>query len=111
MKWLRFVGPRPSISGRSTAPAPIPEESVLRKSCEVRPRNIYSAPEAEEGVKVREVIRILSSDGWFLARQRGSHRHFRHPGKPGLVTVAGKSSDDLAPGTLHSIFKQARLTP
>ena len=109
MKWLRFVGPRPSISGRSTAPAPIPEESVLRKSCEVRPRNIYSAPEAEEGVKVREVIRILSSDGWFLARQRGSHRHFRHPARPSLVAVPGNDGKELAPGTLNAILKKAGL--
>jgi predicted RNA binding protein YcfA (HicA-like mRNA interferase family) len=71
----------------------------------------FSAPEAEGGLKIRDVIRILMRDGWILARQRGSHRQFRHPEKPGIVTVAGKPSADLAPGTLNSILKQARLKP
>jgi len=44
-----------------------------------------------------------------LARTRGSHRQFKHPGKPGLVTVPGNLGDELAPGTLNSILKQARL--
>jgi predicted RNA binding protein YcfA (HicA-like mRNA interferase family) len=61
-------------------------------------------------VKVREVIAMLQADGWFLAATRGSHRQFKHPTKPGRVTVAGKPSDDLAPGTLNSIFKQAQIT-
>lgn len=60
-------------------------------------------------MKVREVLRILENDGWVLARQRGSHRQFKHPSKRGLVTVAGKLSDELAPGTLNSILKQAGL--
>ena len=60
-------------------------------------------------MKVREVIRLLEMDGWYLARQRGSHRQFKHPYKKGLVTVSGKPGDDLAPGTLNSILKQARL--
>jgi len=45
----------------------------------------------------------------FLAAIRGSHRQFRHPTKPGRVTVPGKPNDDLAPGTLNSILKQAGL--
>jgi predicted RNA binding protein YcfA (HicA-like mRNA interferase family) len=60
-------------------------------------------------MKVREVIKLIEEDGWYLARTRGSHRQFKHPTKSGLVTVAGKPSDDLAPGTLNSIFKQAQL--
>jgi predicted RNA binding protein YcfA (HicA-like mRNA interferase family) len=60
-------------------------------------------------MKVREVIRLLDEDRWFLVATRGSHRQFRHAEKPGRVTVAGKPSDDLAPGTLASIFKQAGL--
>jgi len=48
-------------------------------------------------------------DGWYLARTRGSHRQFKHPAKSGLVTVSGKPSDDLAPGTLNSILKQAQF--
>jgi predicted RNA binding protein YcfA (HicA-like mRNA interferase family) len=62
-------------------------------------------------VKVREVLRLLESEGWFLVRTRGSHRQYKHPKKPGLVTVAGKPSDDLAPGTLNSVYKQAGLKP
>jgi predicted RNA binding protein YcfA (HicA-like mRNA interferase family) len=59
---------------------------------------------------VREVLRKLTDDGWVLVRQRGSHRQFKHPTKPGLVTVAGKPGDDLARGTLQSILRQAALT-
>lgn len=51
----------------------------------------------------------LQSDGWFHVATRGSHRQFKHPGKPGRVTVAGKPDDDLAPGTLNSILKQSGL--
>lgn len=58
-------------------------------------------------MKVKEVLRLLYDDGWYVAVTRGSHRQFRHPVKSGRVTVAGKPSDDLAPGTLSSIFKQA----
>ena len=49
--------------------------------------------------------------GWSLARIRGSHQQFKHSTKPGLVTVAGHPSDELAPGTLNSILKQAGLQP
>ncbi len=52
---------------------------------------------------------MLEEDGWVLARTKGSHRQFRHPTKPGTVTVAGKPSVDVPPGTLNSIFKQAGL--
>ena len=60
-------------------------------------------------MKIRDVVKMLEDDGWSVARQRGSHRQFKHATKPGLVTVAGKPSDDMAPGTLNSIFKQAGL--
>jgi predicted RNA binding protein YcfA (HicA-like mRNA interferase family) len=60
-------------------------------------------------MKVSEILRLLHADGWHLVATRGSHRQFKHPQKPGRVTVAGKPSDDLAPGTLNSIFKQAGL--
>jgi len=55
------------------------------------------------------VLELLKRDGWYLVATRGSHRQFKHAAKPGRVTVAGKPSDDLAPGTLNSIFKQAGL--
>jgi predicted RNA binding protein YcfA (HicA-like mRNA interferase family) len=60
-------------------------------------------------MKVRDVIKQLERDGWFLDRTRGSHRQYKHARKPGLVTLPGKPGDELAPGTLNSIFKQAGL--
>jgi len=60
-------------------------------------------------MKVRAVLRVLREDGWREVARRGSHRQFKHPVKTGRVTVSGKSSDDLAPGTLNSILKQAGL--
>jgi predicted RNA binding protein YcfA (HicA-like mRNA interferase family) len=58
-------------------------------------------------VKVSEILRELNDDGWYLVVTRGSHRQFKHPTKSGRVTVPGKLSDELAPGTLNSIRKQA----
>ena len=60
-------------------------------------------------MKIRDVIELLESEGWELVGTRGSHRQFKHPGKPGRVTVAGKPSATVPPGTLNSIFKQASL--
>ena len=60
-------------------------------------------------MKVRDVIKMLTKEGWFVVRTRGSHRQFKHSVRKGLVTIAGKPNDDLAPGTLNSIFKQAGL--
>jgi predicted RNA binding protein YcfA (HicA-like mRNA interferase family) len=60
-------------------------------------------------MKVRDVIKLLEQDGWFLDRTRGSHRQYKHVDKPGLVTLPGKPGDDLAPGTLNSVLKQAGL--
>ena len=62
-------------------------------------------------MKIRDIIKLLEEDGWTVVRQRGSHRQFKHASKPGLVTVAGQPGDDLAPGTLNSVFKQAGLKP
>lgn len=55
------------------------------------------------------MLRLLIADGWYLARTRGSHSQYKHRSKPGLVTVAGAGNDDLAPGILSSILKQAGL--
>ncbi|MBP6310580.1 MAG: type II toxin-antitoxin system HicA family toxin [Arenimonas sp.] len=60
-------------------------------------------------MKVADILVALKNDGWYLVATRGSHRQFKHAIKPGRVTLAGKLSDDLAPGTLNSILKQARL--
>ena len=59
--------------------------------------------------KVREAIRLLERDGWQLVRTKGSHRQYRHPHKPGTVTIAGKPSNDLPPGTWASIMRQSGL--
>lgn len=60
-------------------------------------------------MKVREIIKIIEADGWYQVAMRGDHRQFKHPRMVGRVTVAGKPGHDLAPGTLNSILKQARL--
>src|SRR5437899_12342753 len=60
-------------------------------------------------MKVREVLRLLREDGWVYLTTRGSHRQFKHPTKPGKVTVAGKPSDEMAPGTLGSVLRQAGI--
>jgi predicted RNA binding protein YcfA (HicA-like mRNA interferase family) len=60
-------------------------------------------------MKVREAIRMIENDGWFLVRTRGSHRHFKHPTKPGLVAIAGHLGVDIPKGTLNSVLKQAAL--
>ncbi|MBV9215439.1 MAG: type II toxin-antitoxin system HicA family toxin [Acidobacteria bacterium] len=60
-------------------------------------------------MKVKEIIRVIESDGWFLVRTRGSHRQFHHPMKRGTVTIAGKESVEIPPGTLNNILKQAGL--
>ena len=60
-------------------------------------------------MKVREVIKLIEADGWVLHRQRGSHRQYKHPIKPGTVTVAGNPSTEVPPGTLSNISRQAGL--
>ncbi|MFN7552310.1 MAG: type II toxin-antitoxin system HicA family toxin [Pseudomonadota bacterium] len=60
-------------------------------------------------MKVGEVLRMLLNDGWVVVATRGSHRQLKHPTKPGRVTLPGRPSDDLAPGTLNSVLKQAGL--
>lgn len=60
-------------------------------------------------MKVRDAIRLIKKDGWYLITVRGSHRQFKHPVKKGRVTIVGNLGDDLAKGTLNSILKQAGL--
>jgi len=60
-------------------------------------------------MKVRDIIDLIESDGWYLARTKGSHRQFKHPTKPGVVTVSGKMSQDVPKGTANNILKQAGL--
>ena len=61
-------------------------------------------------MKIREILKLIEDDGWYLSRQKGSHRQFKHPSKKGLVTVAvHRLSDDVAIGTQKSILKQAQI--
>lgn len=60
-------------------------------------------------MKVRDIIKWLEDEGWYLVRTKGSHRQFKHPTKSGTVTVAGKPGVDVPLGTLNSILKQAGL--
>jgi len=60
-------------------------------------------------LKIRDIIKLIEADGWHLVATKGSHRQYKHPDKSGRVTIAGHPGDDLAPGTLNSILKHARL--
>lgn len=60
-------------------------------------------------MKVRDVIQLIEADGWSLVATKGSHRQYKHPTKPGKVTIAGHPNHDLARGTLQSVLKQAKL--
>lgn len=60
-------------------------------------------------MKIRDIIKIIEAEGWYLVETKGSHRQYKHPKIPGRVTIAGHPNDDLAPGTLNSILKQAKL--
>ena len=60
-------------------------------------------------MKVKEIIKLIENYGWILIRINGSHRHYAHPDKKGLVTIPGKLSSDIPIGTLKSIYKQAGI--
>ncbi|MFH1647197.1 MAG: type II toxin-antitoxin system HicA family toxin [Chloroflexota bacterium] len=60
-------------------------------------------------MKVRDVIRMIEGDGWYVVATRGSHRQYKHPAKQGRVTIAGNLNHEVAQGTLNSILKQAKL--
>jgi predicted RNA binding protein YcfA (HicA-like mRNA interferase family) len=60
-------------------------------------------------VKFREIVRLIEDDGWQLTRQRGSHRQYSHPTKPGKVTIAGHPNKDVPKGTAANILRQAGL--
>jgi predicted RNA binding protein YcfA (HicA-like mRNA interferase family) len=64
---------------------------------------------ASQGMKVREVIRVVEADGWYLLKMEGDHRQYKHPTKRGRVTIAGHPGKEVPSGTLMSIFKQAQL--
>ena len=61
------------------------------------------------GMKVRDVIKLIEENSWYLARTKGDHRQYKHPLKNGLITIAGHLNDDIAKGTLNSILRLAGL--
>ncbi len=58
---------------------------------------------------VRDMMKKLESDGWIFVKQTGSHRQFRHPTKPGCVTVAGRPNEPMPTGTWMNVLRQAGL--
>lgn len=60
-------------------------------------------------MKVRDVIKRIEADGWYLVRIRGDHRHYKHADKKGVVTISGQLGKDMPIGTLISVWKQAQL--
>ena len=93
-----------SSSGRRAPVAAGRLANTLGRALGAVRRSEHNSP-----VKVSEILRMLHDDGWLLVVTRGSHRQFKHPNKPGRVTVPGKPSDELAPGTLNSIRKQSGI--
>jgi len=85
---------------------------MARLACLVGSVGSWALEQAEEmsrRVKVREVIKLIEEDGWRLSRTRGSHRQYKHPTRPGLVTIPGKLGKDLPVGLQRSILRQAGL--
>jgi predicted RNA binding protein YcfA (HicA-like mRNA interferase family) len=78
-----------------------------KHNVQVHQRNIETA--GGTILKVREIIRLIEDDGWYLVASKGSHRQYKHKEKRGRVTIAGHLSDELAPGTVNSIVKQAQF--
>lgn len=96
--WWRSYGRRRHCTGLY-----LQQETSLQGLTEILSLQISSR------MKVREVIKRLEADGWYLDRTKGSHRQFKHPDKPGTVTVSGKPNVDVPIGTLKNIWRQARL--
>jgi predicted RNA binding protein YcfA (HicA-like mRNA interferase family) len=60
-------------------------------------------------MKVREIIKLIETDGWYRIKARGGHRQYKHPAKRGRVTIPGRKNANLDPRTEKSILKQAGL--
>ena len=56
-------------------------------------------------MKIREVIKLIEKDGWYLVSVKGDHRQYKHLSKNGLVTISGHFNEEIAKGTLNSILK------
>jgi len=59
-------------------------------------------------VKSSELIKMIKADGWYLVRTKGSHHHFKHPTRLGLVTVPHPQKD-VPMGTANSVLRQAGI--
>src|SRR5262249_24316559 len=97
-------------SGRQPSPRRPAEDPAPEVTESLSWRWENAPPAAGDGMKVREVIRLLEADGWRRIRSKSGHRQFKHPTKPGKLTVPGKLSKHLKPGTLRSILRQAGLS-
>ena len=71
--------------------------------------NNHSRSKVKPIRKVKHLIKFIKKDGWYLDRIKGSHRHFKHPIKLGIVTVAKQPNTDIRDGTLKNTLKQAGL--
>ena len=80
--------------------------AALKNAC---PQRKLAESKVKPIRKVKHLIRFIQEDGWYHDRTKGSHRHFKHPIKPGIVTVPKQSNADLRLGTLKSALKQAGL--
>jgi predicted RNA binding protein YcfA (HicA-like mRNA interferase family) len=79
-------------------------------ACKGHPPLRYNKEElTKSGMRKRGSKQRIEEDGWYQVAMRGSHRQYKHPAKPGRVAIAGRPGHDLAPGTLNSVLKQARL--
>jgi predicted RNA binding protein YcfA (HicA-like mRNA interferase family) len=59
--------------------------------------------------KVHQVISVLEAHGWRQVRERGSHRQFKHPDFPFVITVTGKRSVTIPVGQLAGIRRKSRI--
>jgi predicted RNA binding protein YcfA (HicA-like mRNA interferase family) len=87
----------------------VSQESVTTEKPKVYKHLIQIQGTGGTILKVREIIKVIEAGGWYLVTTKGSHRQYKHPDKTGRITIAGHLTEDLAPGTMNSIFKQAHL--
>lgn len=69
---------------------------------------MYNINVGGEGVRSKDLMKIIEKDGWYLVNIKGSHHQFKHPTKKGRVTIPHPKKD-LPKGTIKSILKQAGL--
>ena len=94
---------------RSPIPAQSPPAASAEQETQLRASHWHRRCGWLHGMRVREVVQLLRAEGWRHVRRTGSHQHFTHPSRPGLVTVAGEDGRTVPTGTLRSIYRQAGL--